>query len=257
MLLLRYHNKKYFLPENFNELTGKQLICIAAMMHSKVNQERKTLQVLLNKRLLPFLCIANDAKARMLEYIDWIFQKNTLTAQLITKHKGLVGPKSEFDNLTMGEFHFTELFYKQIIDGNESAVAKLIAVLYRKAKPGYDYKKDPDGDARCEFNANEVAYYAQIIERKFSPAVKTAIIMWYDGCRQSLIELYDKAFSAPGAQEDAESFGMYDMIRNLSGDKFGTIKDTEKIFIHSAFVEVEKIMDDNERMEREMKKARS
>jgi hypothetical protein len=254
MLKIYYHKKRYLLPENFNELTGKQLVKLAHLTGASTGHERRVLQILLNKNSLSFALIPVDVKWRLLRFIDWVFAANTLTAQLIPKYKGFVGAKGDFDNLTLSEFHFTELFYKMMVNGDETAACKLIAVLYRLPKKRYNYKKDSDGDARREFNSNEIDFYSKIIDKKFSPAVKTAVVMWYDGCRQNLIELYDKAFSAPGAQEDADEFGMYNMIRNLSGATFGPIKEVEKIFVHSAFVEVEKIMEDNERMEREMKK---
>lgn len=241
------------MPENFNELTGPQLIALVKLMHAKGDQSLKTLQILLNKNLPSFLFIKLDAKDRMLPFVDWVFQENTLTAQLIPEYKGFYGPKGEFDNLKLGEFHFTELFYKLLINGDDIAINNLIAVLYRKPKRGYNKKRDSEGDIRRPFNSNEVDYYAKIIAR-WPPHVKNAILMWYDGCRQNLVELYDKVFSTAG-EDAADELGMYNIIRNLSGDKFGPIKEVEQIFVHHAFLEIEKIIEENEEAEKQMKQA--
>jgi len=254
MILIHYERRKYLMPENFNELTGAQLIRIARMLKAGIMDELKLLRILLNKSRIKFWCIPLDAKARMLNLFDWVFAANTLTAQLITSYKGYYAPKGEFDNLTLAEFHFTELFYKMIIEGNDDALNSLIAVLYRKPKRNYDFGKDVDGDARIEFNANLIEYNSKRIARLFSGEVKTAMMMWYDGCRQHLTELYNEAFSSPGAQETVDEYGMYNLIRNLSGDRFGTIKEVEKVFVHTAFVEVEKIIEDNKKTEAEIKR---
>jgi len=254
MILIHYERRRYLMPENFNELTGAQLIRIARMLKAGIMDELKLLRILLNKSRIKFWCIPLDAKARMLNLFDWVFAANTLTAQLITSYKGYYAPKGEFDNLTLAEFHFTELFYKMIIEGNDDALNSLIAVLYRKPKRNYDFGKDVDGDARIEFNANLIEYNSKRIARLFSGEVKTAMMMWYDGCRQHLTELYNEAFSSPGAQETVDEYGMYNLIRNLSGDRFGTIKEVEKVFVHTAFVEVEKIIEDNKKTEAEIKR---
>jgi hypothetical protein len=211
------------------------------------------LQILLDKNDLSFAKIPRDAKARMTQYIDWVFAANTLTEQHIKSFNGYCAPKSEFDNLTLAEFHFTELFYRQIIDGDGHALDKLIAVLCREPKKDYDFKRDVDGDARAAFNANVINYSANRISKTFPAKVKTAILMWYDGCRQHLAELYPDAFSAPGAKETSDELGMYDMIRSLSGDRFGTINEVEKVFVHTAFVEIEKIIEENRKTEAQLK----
>src|SRR3954465_1546907 len=113
MLLIHYRKKVYSIPESFNELTRWQLIRLAGMIIKDLHNERKVLQILLDKNVIAFARIPRDAKARMIEFIDWVFGANTLTEQAIKSYKGFYGAKSEFDNLTLAEFHFTELFYKQ------------------------------------------------------------------------------------------------------------------------------------------------
>lgn len=255
MIHIPYDNKDYYLPENFNELTKKQLLILASLLlEKKGNDHRlKVLHIMLNISLYDFFRMPPDAKERMLPFIDFVFDENTLTTQLLPSYKGFCGPKSEFDNLTLGEFHYSESYYHSLAKGDVAAADKLIAVLYRAPKENYDTLKDPDGDIRVAFNQHEIEYWSEKI-KSWRPEVKTAIIMWYDGCRQHLVKIYDEVFSAPGAPDPSEEeTGMYGVIRNLSGEKFGTIRETEHALLHHALYEITLIMEDNRRAVAELK----
>lgn len=241
MLTFHFHHKKYGpVPESYNELSGKQLIGIAGLFLVEMELDTarlKALQILLDKSFFTFAIIPADAKARMLQYIDWIFEKNTVTEQVLPLYRGLVGPKKEFDNLTLSEFHFAEQYYNELIkEGNDDALNKLVAVLYRQPKPEYNYQLDSDGDARQRFNANEVDHYGRIIAKRWPPAAKQAVLFFYDGCRQYLLDLYDEVFSGDSGAENEE--GMFGIIRGISGDKYGDIDKVEMLNIHTALSEL-------------------
>lgn len=240
MVTFHFQYKKYGpVPESYNELSGKQLISIAALFLADMKPgaaRLKSLKILLDKSFISFAVIPADAKARMLQYIEWVFKKNTLTDQVLPTYRGFVGPKKEFDNLTLAEFHFAERYYQELItEEGTDALNKLVAVLYRKPKPGYDYKLDSDGDARQRFNANEVDHYAAIISH-WPAAVKQAVLFFYDGCRQYLLELYDEVFSGNSGEENED--GMFGIIRGISGDKYGDIDKVEQLNIHTALSEL-------------------
>ena len=256
MIRIPIKDKEYFIPESFNELNKKQLIWVARLMAKEEDQnnQQEVLHALLDIGLFAFFRIPQELRLRMLPYTDWIYGANTLTEQLILDYNGLFGPSREFDNLTLGEFHFSETYYRQLATGDLTAVNSLVAVLYRKPRPFYNKSKDKHGDIRLPFNANLIAYYANKIA-SWPTSVKTAIVMWYDGCRQNLVETYNEVFSAPGGGDHNDNdAGMYGVIRNLSGDRFGRVSEVEKVFVHTAFTEIERTMEDNRRMEAELKK---
>ncbi|MEP7319555.1 MAG: hypothetical protein ABI921_12465 [Panacibacter sp.] len=256
MIHIPYNKADYYLPENFNELTGDQVVRIAKLLRQENDNAAHELQLLhelLDINMFSFFRIPLDAKAAMLTLIDWVFGDNTLTKQLLPEYKGFFGPKSEFDNLTLGEFHCSETYYHGMAAGDQAALNNLVAVLYRVPAENYDIEKDSAGDIRITFNTNELAFYAKKIA-SWPIEVKTAIVMWYDGCRQNLVQLYDEVFSAPGAPDHTqEETGMYSMIRNLSGDKFGKIKEVESVYVHNAFFEIEQVMEDNRRQDAALK----
>lgn len=271
MVTLQYRKYKFYLPENFNELTGKQLISINELLLLNVPKyivRLKLLQVLLGLRSLAFFMLPVDLKQRMLFYtkpaedfnvnddetessIDWLFTKNSLTTQLIPCYNGFYGPKTEFDNLRVKEFHVAELAYEEYIKTEaEDALNKLVAVLYRPCKNGYDHKLDYDGDARIIFNPNTLPHFTSIVS-KWPVAVRVSIFQWYDGCREYIKDLYD-VFNGTGSGEGEP--GMYDIIRQLSGTKYGTFKEVEDMLLHDILKEIESSIADNERMEREIEK---
>lgn len=255
MTAFYFNYKKYGpVPESYNELSGKQLIGIAGLFLKEMKQDEarlSALKVLLNKSFFGFTTIPADAKARMLQYIEWVFEKNTLTNQVLPSYRGFEGPKKEFDNLTLSEFHFAERYYQEVVTSlregtgsslrggttkqSPNALDQLVAILYRKPKPGYNYDLDSDGDARQRFNANEIDHYAAVISY-WPAAVKQTVLFFYDGCRQYLLDLYDEVFSGNSGEENED--GMFGIIRGISGDKYGDIDKVEMLNIHTALSEL-------------------
>ncbi|HEX8358428.1 MAG TPA: hypothetical protein VF610_13485 [Segetibacter sp.] len=259
MISFLYARKEYGpVPGSYNELTGQQLILIAELFAKALPKdlaELKALSILLNLSLYSFSMISADAKEGMLNatlpgdqkerrFIDWIFDRNTLTEQVLPFYNGFWGPAKEFENLTLSEFHFTEVYYREMMDeaptlkGEESKISaldKLVAVLYRKPKPGYDIDLNTDGDVRQKFNANEVNYYANIIAG-WPAEVKLAVLFFYDGCRQNLLENYDEIFNGDSGEDNED--GMFGIIRGLSGTKYGDIDKVEMLNIHTALYEL-------------------
>lgn len=241
MITFYFHNKKYGpIAESYNELNGKQLVGIARIFIRETDAGvmlLTALRVLLDKSLFWFALISSDAKARMLQYISWVFEKNTLTSQVLPVYRGFVGPKKEFDNLTLSEFHHSEMYYSEYVaDKQEEALNNLVAVLYRPAKPGYNYRLDSQGDARRAFNPNEVEYYANVVAT-WPAEVKHAILFFYDGCRQKLLEDYEEVFQ--GDSGEGSDTGMFGIIRGIAdGGKYGDIDKVEGLNIHTALLEL-------------------
>lgn len=267
MVNLHYSKKTYTLPESLNELSDKQLIAIAGLQHSEEAEDvakLKALQILLGYSTLRFALLPADLKERMtaarpnprseaspqpsppgegeLKYgfVDFVFSENKLTEQIIPTYKGYYGPAKEFDNLTLAEFHNTEVNYHLLVNGEEDekdeALNNIVAVLYRKPKPNYDNKRDPDGDIRLAFNANEMAFYAKKVA-KWPLNVKLAVLMYYDGCRQYLANQYNQIFGGSGSDDNRA--GLFGIMRGLAGTKYGDFDKIEHLNIHTAMSDLE------------------
>lgn len=254
---LIYDKKKYLiLPENADELTGDQLIGIASILHgdyNKLQASLKALQILSNKKWFEFLRIPNDVKINCIEHISWIFEDWDLSKQLMVEYKGFYGPKSEFDNLTLAEFYFSELYYSNLLqENNTEALDNLVAVLYRKPKRFYNINKDIDGDIRIAFNANSIAYYANKIA-KWPKPVKQAILIWYDGCRKKIASDNEEIFNGNGDNSDNEA-DMFGILRGIAGGKYGDFEKVEKMLLHTALLEMTMTIAEYKKLEAEFKK---
>jgi hypothetical protein len=226
------------IAENYNELTGEQLIALCQLF--VMNEQReiadlKAMQILLQiESPKKFWKLNMHVKYEILQHIDWLFDKNGLTKQLIPEFCSLHGPASEWDNLTMAEWNACEIYYHLMVTEDDvDAQNKIIAVMYREMKPGYDLKRDPDGDARAAFNANEIDFYTEQI-RVWPDEVKMAILTWFDGCRQQMKDLYPELFEGSPTKNEEKDPGMFQVIRQLSGQKYGSFKEVEQMSVHVA-----------------------
>jgi hypothetical protein len=260
MIEVYYHKKSYSIPESYNELSSDQLIQINKVLltgEPKSLVRLKLLRVLLNMNLYSFFRLPADCKFRILfpdadtelfytkiddeieSSVDWIFNNNNLTDQVLPFYKTFCGPKKEFDNLKVCEFHVCEMAYYDYINTNDVVhLNTLVATLYRPVKNGYDFLKDSEGDARIPFNPNELSYYTSVVS-EWPLAVKLSILTFYDGCREFLKELYEEVFvTGESGESGNESAGMYEIIRNLSGPRYGQFKDVEQMNIHDVMREI-------------------
>jgi hypothetical protein len=197
---------------------------------------------------------------KSLSFTDWLFAEDLrITRQLIPEYRGYHGPVSDFDNMRMGEFHFSELHFKEYVlsmQENPRSLDMLVAVLYRKPAPGYDKKLNPSGDKRMAFNDNLIAQNANKIAR-WPVEVKLGIFTWYAACRQNLVDNNKPVFEDNGENIESQyDTGYYGVMRCLAGDKLGTLEQIEKMFVHTAMLELGLMKEEEKRFEAEMKKSR-
>lgn len=253
----RLKNRSFTIPESYNELSGKQLIALAKVFQGSMSvpvAELEALRILLKLSRIRFYFISIEAIESMLEHIQWIFEKNTLTKQLIPcyRHKypwnaKFYGPSSDWDNLTMAEWSACEVYYEWMINNHHPrAMDFLIAVLYRVPKKKYNIKLDPEGDIRVEYNHHETDYWSQIIA-KWPSTVKMSIITWYDGCREAMVNNYD-VFESGTSEQDKKSPGMFELIRGLCGTRYGGFEKVEKMNVHKALREMELLKEEAEKI---------
>jgi hypothetical protein len=229
----------------WDELTPRQYIRVVKLLHKPVKNEwyacDAMLRVLSNRSWLSFYLLPPDLRWRCYEHLKWVYERQNVTEQLLPHYKDLYGPASGFANLLMIEFHHTEIAYQDYIlskSEDDAALIRLCAVLYRlpKNKKAYNYKRNPDGDLRQPFNANEIAFYEKKIKR-WPMAVKHGVFIWYDACREQLFQDFKEAFTGK-AKTDSYAQGLFEMMRSISGGKYGTLKDVEQLHVYTAFLEI-------------------
>ena len=248
--------KQLILPETINEVTGTQLIELAAILNTNLKRkdaQLRCLRTMSGLRFLDWYRLPAAIKVQAMPFIEWCFDDFTLTKQVLPEYKGFYGPKSELENLTLSEFYFAELYYSQHLAGDADAINNLVAVLYRKGKFLYHKLKDKDGDIRVPFNANLIFYYANIISDWPMP-VKQAIVLFYDGCRKDIANNNPKIFNAAGSSESNGQADMFGILRSLSGGKYGDLEKVEKMYLHTALLEMNICIQENEEMQAKMKK---
>lgn len=261
MISIYVNNKRRMtIAENADGLTTKQFIQLAPLIYhggDEVSCKVKALRILSGMSVYRWKLLSAEALNRCIPYVDWLFEKERpvrITRQLITEYKKYHGPVSGFDNLKMNEFHFSELYYKGVINGNEEALDKLVAVLYRKAKKDYDQRLNADGDIRIAFNEHEVNYY-EIKISKWPLKVKQAIFLWYDACREEMIENNPLVFKDQTSDFISQfETGLYGMMRSLAGNKLGTVANIETMYVHTAMLEIGLMREEEKYIESKMPK---
>jgi hypothetical protein len=259
-----YTKKRYRMAENFSELTAGQLCRIAGLLLSGMDQDTarlEALRILLRMNRLRFYFLNLGLKTQLFDQVEWLFEKNQVITNLIPSYRRnlsvrLYGPKQKLINLRMSEFHACEMRYRMILDQVPGALEELIAILYREPVPGYDRKKDSAGDIRQPYNGNTVPYRAGLI-RRWPANVKYAVLLFYDGCRQLIIDQHPEVFTS-GDQDtisNEDQFqGMFMMIRGLAADgKYGTFEEVEQLYVYTALNELTQLIQENKEMEEKLK----
>ena len=268
MVDLIYHkNKCISIAESWTELKPVQYLQLVKLLHSgtigsMVDAADKALYILSGKTLLSFLLVDPVARLRMHPHVQWIFEQKKIVQQLLPSYrnglfgKKLYGPESEFDNILMAEFHHTELAFYNIANNpeqEEDAINELVAILYRPRKPKpYDIKRNKEGDVRIPFHYAEVVWNKKIVA-KWPMHVKAGIVMWYDGCRQLLRELYPQAFSQKSSNSRNYFDGLFETMRSIAGTRYGDFDKVEHMNVHTAFREIAAGMKEAAEMEQHSK----
>ncbi len=256
--------RRMILCSEWNELNKQQLLKLAIILHAKLPIEiakQRITQAISNLSAAKFLLLPQQFRFHAEEYANWVTAgENTLTVQLLPKvTSGILGttlwaPDSHFDNLTLVEFHYTETAYHKLIhEKDTNALDELIAILYRPGKEYYNHSRNREGDHRIAFLPGDITYVQSIVA-KWPNDYKLAVLLWYDGCRNSLIKMYSIVYPEGKQMKSKNLFdGLYKMMRTLSGDKYGTIDKVEQIGVHTAHLEITCMHEDAERIKQASK----
>lgn len=255
MIEMFYKYRKTSIPEEWNELTFSQLKKIVRVLLKP--QEEMEGKLLLLKSLAKmswwkFLRFPQDGFLKVLFASDFVLKSNGLTKQLLPKYKQFYGPGSGLDNLKIKEFVFTELYYSEYThEKSKEALDKLIAVLYRPAKKGYDKIKNADGDIREAFNDNLTPHYTKKIQH-WPEDVKQAILLWYSGCREALVRQYDNVFQ--GGDGEESKYGLWSLMRSVAKNGvFGDFDRVQEQYVSSILMDLDETVSEAKRIEEQTK----
>ncbi len=251
-----YEKKRLVIAGEWKEVNGMQLKKIAILLHSGKGKEEtalRALHILSKKSLVRFMLLPLDLRHRALPFVEWLTKKE-LTCQLLPKIKNFYGPYEDFGNLTMVEFHYSEMAYCSLVKTKEEKhLTELISVLYREKKPRYDEERNEEGDCRKPFSHGLYEYGMKAISL-WPKETKLAILLWYDGCRQNLVKEYPAIYPQKGGEGENQFEGMYKMMRSITGEKYGTMEQVEKLGVHTAHLEISCMMEEQKQMQTEIDK---
>lgn len=262
MLSVTLNDKKTFmLPQSWNELTGAQLVAIAPLLL------QRELSITIRAYIAFILCgfgkaaftakatrkpdgydyFANELIDQIVPRIDFLFDKNQLTAQLLPVLKvkkrfrffgstELYGPADDFNNLTIAEFADAEACLTQYEQTHDDIwFNRFVAVLYRPRKSKADIASPQfNGDYRQPYNFHLNDFIAAMLTG-LKHSEKAAVLLWYYGCRSSFVESNAFLFRGQGSTGGGT---FTDVIHSLAGPKFGTLEETGRVLLKIAAKEL-------------------
>jgi len=227
------------MPRAWNELTKKQLITCLNIIENGWPDDRKRLALIRCLTGISWWHFAICPVTELQEYfylLNFLFDDNTLTKNLLPVYDNLYGPSNFLQNIIASEYIFTEnhyLLYKE--HASETDLDCLIGILYRKGKNmwRYDYLVNPEGDIRLPFNDNLIPWYASKV-KDWPPKIKRAILHFYEGCRQQLVVNYSDCFGGSGEPAKRGMLSLVVMMAETS--IFGDFEKVEKLLLHTFFI---------------------
>ncbi len=244
------------MPENWNELTQKQMSRLALLIHQGHPEElaiQRTVQILSGKDLYAYLRLPQDVRKSCEQYAQWVWEANTLTKNYFPRVGKFFGPADSLDNTTMVEFHFAELAYLALVSTKEEKyLEELIAVFFRPGKENYNHQIDPDSDRRAPFSMGLHQYMVKRVHQ-WSDDLKLSVLLWYDGCRQQLAKDY-AALYPENKKSDNMNEGLFRLMRSIAGDKYGSFDQVEKMNVHTCHLEMICLQEEAEKLEEELNK---
>lgn len=252
---LTINGRGYQVAESWNELTRRQLLRIIRVLLMPMDPQAIKMRILHELLPLPtglFFALEDSQITWLLRLAGFVTEEATLTRNLLPeirlpilktyRWQQLHGPADRLGNLVMAEFIFTESFFLAWHHSqNQDYLDNLIAILYRPQREGYDpASPDYKGDRREDFNPHLFEKRAQSWVKHLSKPVKMAVLYYYAGCRQALIDQYPEVFGGEETGGPASASPLRDMLHDLPNDKFGTIDEAEKAPLHTVLYEINK-----------------
>jgi hypothetical protein len=194
MSTLLIGKKSFYVPGNWEQLEASQTLALIPLLQARkpANEikvrallillkvkERFSLQWLLKK-------VSEEQLMDMLPLTDFLWEKRSFTQQKFKKVAALHGPDDNFANLVFIEFIKGEQYYLAFSQSSDIAqLNKLLAVLWRPL----------DSSGNRERFADETLLERAAAIASWSLEQKLAMYLWYDSCRQLLVNSFPLVFS--------------------------------------------------------------
>ncbi|KAA8483765.1 hypothetical protein BDE36_1769 [Arcticibacter tournemirensis] len=227
---------KFYAPSTWNEVNEKQLVTWAAITLKRLSfgdAARLAMIVFYRMPVKLFFSVPEAQKVQLAPTLRFLFGHNTLTQWVIPRirrrFRWYYGPEHRLQNITIGEYSRTELYYQAYVKRNdEKALDMLIATLYRPLRKG-----TAERDIREELSDISIRKRAKRMST-LSKRYRHAILLNYEGCRNFIrVNFLDKLPSEGGTKPD-EIFDYNKVILAVAGanGKFGTKSETERAFLY-------------------------
>lgn len=208
-----------------------QVMCVADAIFSRDNIHFTQLRVMKALTGIPWLAfnwISDEDKVFLAEKVSWAWKEATLTKQLFPKYKGLYGPETNFESITVGEFYWADKLFKLYLDTRkENFLNSFVEVLFRK-------KGEPFNNANLGQREKKIA--------KWKRPMKLSVLLWYQGCRDAFVKQNPDLF---GGEGKPHPLGFYAVVSNLA-PKFGSIDDAMNMRLKKFALEWKKAVHDNQ-----------
>lgn len=137
------------------------------------------------------------------------------------------GPDEGLTNISFAEWVETEKHYINYARKKSTKdLDLLIASMYRP--PAKD-KDTSSKDIRMALNEKVIKTRAVILSH-LDPVKKYAILLFYEGCRYFIMQLFENVYSSKSGSEKPSKFGMADVIEALTNDdptRWDAVEDTD------------------------------
>jgi hypothetical protein len=268
MIALELHTNngitQKLMPENWNELNQGQLLMIANSVFKEMSNEELRVRLVIILANLSLKELRRIEPEVMHEYLfpltDWVMNDCDITEQkipVLTRLFGrnFYGPSSELMNLRFCELDAAEqeLYDWQQDTSKMEYLYRFVAVLYRPGKMSFK-KGDITADRRVAFDQSQVARHARIIKRSVPTHKIFAILLWYKGCRQAIVNLYHRAFDPAAGDAEGGRPQYFPLMRMIAKEGiYGDIDKVEQMYVHTALMELEATIEEKEAAEAALK----
>lgn len=213
------------IPNNWNELTTKQLVCFAKIIFKKEENSKTDLQLFYMLLQLKWWQFIKKRKAlKVLKYytIDdlkkhysWLY-KSVLRTKFIPLPKH-TGPGDRLHNISIQEFAVTEDLFRLFWETKDlKYIHYMAAVLY--VPTPY-----PTRPVFVKENLENLAKKIKTTKKQ-----RLALVVCYLGAKEYLAKEFRLVFPKPKANNQANTnTGLDPVILEMSGHKFGTHSQTQ------------------------------